>query len=309
MKNPISKEDQFKSPPPKPEFIPQVSWLQIGGYFLFIVSIWAIPIGSALMVVIIFIKFIIIPDVEIYSSPISVLQTALDGNFKFLLISLTTPAGVIALYLGELFLVALLTKILIAFCNLFTPEKEMVGAKGIGGQEQKDVDIYHLRGAIYRIMKWIFARSPFPWLIKWAFSFAGNNVYGKGTVLEDQYYCQEFFETGENVYIDKLAIVSSHLVEGAYGAITLKKVHIGDNCVIGANVGVSPGAFMEPNSEIIHNSMVPKFKKFKSNAKYAGIPVKKMNPHAYDKFLHLSRKNISDLSKNKGIKQNDTEQR
>ncbi|UYP45917.1 hypothetical protein NEF87_002202 [Candidatus Lokiarchaeum ossiferum] len=303
-------EDSHLTPPhPKPEFIPQVSLLQIIGYFFFIVAIWAIPIASVLMLGIIYIKRVLIPDIQIYANPLLVVQNAFNGNVKFLLISLATPAGILLLYLFELFLVALLTKIFIGYCNYLSPEKEMVGAKGLGGDEQRDVDIYHLRGAIYRIMKWIFARCPFPWLIKWAFSFAGNNKYGKGTVLEDQYYCQEFFETGENVYIDKLAIVSSHLVEGAYGAITLKKVHVGDNCVIGANVGVSPGAFMEPNSEIVNNSMVPKFKKFKSGAKYHGIPVKKMSLEEYEQLLHLTTTDKSNPANIKQIQQNETEQR
>lgn len=303
-------EDSHLTPPqPKPEFIPQVSLLQIIGYFFFIVAIWAIPISSVLMIGIIYVKWVLIPDIHIYANPITVIQTAVNGNAKFLLIALATPAGIVILYLFELFLVALLTKFFIAYCNYLSPEKEMVGAKGLGGDERRDVDIYHLRGAIYRIMKWIFARCPFPWLIKWAFTFAGNNKYGKGTVLEDQYYCQEFFETGENVYIDKLAIVSSHLVEGAYGAITLKKVHIGDNCVIGANVGVSPGALMEPNSEIVNNSMVPKFKKFKSGVKYHGIPVKKMSVEDYDQFLNFKANDKSDLSNKKNINQTNSDQR
>lgn len=282
----------------KTDSIPQVNLIQIILYFFFIIVIWVLPLSISFFSLIVYFQIFIQDDLEIYSSPVQIFNLLLQGTPKYFLVSILTPGIIILCYLLNLFLVALFAKIFIMYCNHLSPMREMIGAKGLDGDEKKDVDIYHLRGAIYRIMKWIYARAPFPWLIKWAFSFVSNNKFGKGTVLEDQYYCHEYFETGENVYIDKLAIVSSHLVDGRYGALTLKQVSIGDNVVIGAKVGICPGVYLERNSEVLFNSFVPKFRKLQENQIYHGIPVVKLNDQSIDQILKKTQEDEQNSGSN-----------
>lgn len=281
----------------KTDNIPQVNLLQIFGYTFLILGIWVIPLAISVFLFIIFYNFFIHSDLHIYSDPIEVFRKLFNNQPQYFLVSVITPLIGIFLYLLFLFHVALFTKISIYFCNHKSPMREMIGAKGIEPVEKLDVDIYHLRGAIYRIMKWIFARAPFPWIMKWAFTFVSNNKYGKGTILEDQFYCHEYLETGKNVYIDKMAIVSSHLVDGRYGALTLKKVKIGDNAVINAKVGICPGVYMEPNSAVLFNSFIPKFKRLKSNEIYHGIPVVKLQDSSVDEMLNNGKNHSKTIKK------------
>ncbi len=268
--------------------IKQVNLMQIFVYVFFIITIWVVPLATSIFLLIVYYLKVIQTDIAIYTNPIEILRQVQIGNPQYLIISMISPALIILLYLIDLIFVAILAKLCIFYCNHKSKTRELVGAKGVQGSEKRDVDFYHLRGAIFRIMKWIYSRSPFPWLIKWAFAFVGNNHYGKGTVLEDQFYCHEYLETGDNVHIDKLSIVSSHLVDGRYGALTLKKVKIGDNSIIGPKVGICPGVQIGNNSEIFCNSFIPKFKKLESNANYHGIPTIKVDSKT---FIEISNKN------------------
>jgi len=163
----------------------------------------------------------------------------------------------------------------------------MIAAKGVGKKEARAVDYYHLRGMVLRVLKWEITKSPFPWLAPWAFTFVGANKFGKGTILEDHYYCPEYLETGKNVYIGQGAIVSSHLVEGKYGAITLKRVHMEEHTVINAFNPISPGTYFGPYTEFLPMSGVTKFQKVKGFAKYFGLPVSRISTKRYLKLLDI----------------------
>jgi hypothetical protein len=198
-----------------------------------------------------------------------------------------TGVVVWGLYFLRIITAVFLTRICLAYCNWRSPRREMVGAAGIGKQEAKSVNIYHLRNIILRVMGWLVNKSAFPWLANWAFNFVKANKIGKGTVIEDQFYCKEYLETGKDVYIAQGSQVSSHMVDGKYGAITLKKVKIGEHTVLGALNLLAPGVEIGPYAEFLPTSASPKFQKLKGFTKYYGLPIFRISRKRYMRILEF----------------------
>lgn len=211
----------------------------------------------------------------------------IDFNIKGLILLLITPVVMILLYLLHLFLVALSTKLIYGLCEWRSPRKEVVGIAGIGKNEAKIVNYYHIRNIPLRLVKWSFGKSPFPQFIKWAFNFVGSNQIHSTAVIEDCFYTHEFLEMQENSFIDRKSIVSSHLVEGKYGAITLKKVVFEKNSGVGAFNLVAPGCYLEENSYVFPNSAILKFQKMKKNKFYDGWPIIRVTKSVYYKFFKI----------------------
>lgn len=285
-----SKSNQKKTNEPKAE-------LQIGLSGIFITFIWGCSMLPSLIGLFFYYKYYF----KHYQSEIAQfipIFTKLD-----VFVAVTITAIVIwILYFIRLLFVILFTKISLIYCNSQSKPIEMVGATGVGKEEYKNVNIYHLRGTILRILKWSISKSVFPWMVTWAFNRVGSNKFGKNTVIEDQFICQEFLETGENVYIGQGTQASSHLVEGGYGAITLKKLKIGDNSVIGAYDLISPGVEIGPFAEIAPMSAILKFQKLKGFTKYYGLPVFRLSRHRYMKILKIPEECEEVLKRTKDLK-------
>lgn len=271
--------------------------IQYERYGPMIIFIWAYSWLIPIIGVYYYFKFLIIPNLDGLTS-----WYLLSQDPKFVMLAVFTPLILLIVYLIRLFLVILFSRWLITFCFWRSPQKELVAAKGIGREEAKAINYYHLRGVILRILKWEVSKSLFPWLVPWAFTFVGANKIGKGTVLEDQFYTQEFLETGENVYIGQGSIVSSHLVEGKYGAITLKKVKFDDGVVIGPFSAIPPGSEMEPRTEFLPMSGIIKFRKVRGFSKYFGLPVGRLSYKRYMKMLEIPDKHVELIKKNKILK-------
>ncbi|UYP45919.1 hypothetical protein NEF87_002204 [Candidatus Lokiarchaeum ossiferum] len=262
-------------------FIPRAR-LELDKYFIVIVLIWGYSWLIPVAILYQYYNLLIQPDLHIYASVIQIFSSE-----KYILVFFLSPVVLIGLYLFRLFFVILFSKIAIWLCNLRSPMKELIASKGIGKEEARDINIYHLRGMILRILKWEISKSPFPWLVPAAFNFVNVSEIGKGTTLEDQFYTQEFLETGENAYIGQGSIVSSHLVEGKYGAITLKKVRIGQNAVLGPFNPISPGALIGDYAEFLPMSGVAKFQKVRGFSKYYGLPVARISTKRYIKMCQI----------------------
>jgi len=285
----------------KDPHIPPSAKLEIQKYILAILFVWGYSWIPSIVLGYYYYKFCIIPINYIFLDFFLIFT-----NWKYITISILTPLVAILLYIFRLFFLVILSKIGIESINLFSPMKELVAAKGIGKQEARAVNAYHLRGVILRVLIWSIGKSPFPWLINWALNFVGVSKIGKGTTMEDQIYCREFLETGKNAYIGQGSIVSSHLVEGKYGAITLKKVHIGDNSVVNAHNPISPGVYLEPYTEFLPMSGVTKFQKVRGFSKYFGLPVARLSTKRYLRIMHIpeDKKQFVYETKNKRKKKN-----
>ncbi|MHA1775498.1 MAG: hypothetical protein DRO88_10310 [Promethearchaeia archaeon] len=229
-----------------------------------------------------YVKFSVYPNLP------SLLQFSLVIiDLRLIAIWIFTPIIIILFFFIRLMILILFSRWVIRFCNWRSPQTELVAAAGVNRAEVRALNYYHLRGLILRILKWEVSKSIYPWLVPWAFAFVGANKIGKNSVLEDQFYTQEFLEMGENAYIGQGAIVSSHLVEGKYGAITLKKVKIGDHAVVGAFNAIPPGTELDPYTEFLPMSGVVKFRRVKGFGKYFGLPVGKISLKRYIRMLEI----------------------
>ncbi len=227
---------------------------------------------------------------HIFSPNISLIANLLEEfDLKGLVVLFITPIVILGLYLLHLFLVAFSTKIIYGLCEWISPRTEVVGIAGIGKKDARTVNYYHIRNIPLRLVKWSFGKSPFPQFIKWAFNFVGSNKIHPTALIEDSFYTHEFLEMHENSFIDRKSIVSSHLVEGKYGAITIKKIVFEKNSGVGAFNLVAPGDYFEENSYVFPNSAILKFQRMKKNKFYDGWPIIRVTKSVYHKFFKIPK--------------------
>lgn len=80
-------------------------------------------------------------------------------------------------------------------------------------------------------------------------------------------------EIGENTLVGGYTIITAHLIEEK---LKIKRIKIGNNCLIGGGSFIMPGVTIEDNVVVGAMSLVPKNKILKRNKIYAGIPVKEI---------------------------------
>jgi UDP-3-O-[3-hydroxymyristoyl] glucosamine N-acyltransferase len=134
------------------------------------------------------------------------------------------------------------------------------------------------------------------------FDFVGSNKIGKNAVIEESFICPEYLEMGDNSYIGQHSIVSSNLVEGLYGALTVKKVKIGKKSVFGAFTIAAPGVELGDNSQYLPMSGSTKFTKLRSDRNYWGLPATRISRKRYAKFIQLPDELKTKIMKDKESK-------
>jgi acetyltransferase-like isoleucine patch superfamily enzyme len=93
-----------------------------------------------------------------------------------------------------------------------------------------------------------------------------------GGVIKDP--CVTSF--GANTTMGEYAIIYAHIHNVEKGTITIKKVAIGSNCVIGAGAIIMPGVTIEDNVIVAAGALVPQDQILKKDCTYAGIPAKEI---------------------------------
>ena len=116
-----------------------------------------------------------------------------------------------------------------------------------------------------RIMRKFYLRSPFPWSYAWGSTVVGANEISKSAVIEEGFPPLEFLEMDDNSYSGFGVASTTHLVEGRYGALILKKIKIGKNAVVAHRAGLPPGGELGDNSQLIWNSAIIKNQKINHN--------------------------------------------
>jgi acetyltransferase-like isoleucine patch superfamily enzyme len=79
-------------------------------------------------------------------------------------------------------------------------------------------------------------------------------------------------EIGNNVTIGEYAVLYAHIQNSAKGTIAIKKIKIGNNCVIGAGAIIMPGVVMEDNAILAAGGIVTKNRVLRKNKIYGGNP-------------------------------------
>lgn len=237
--------------------------------------------------------YMFVNPVEVFNAFLPILQDPLN-----LVVYLTIPIVVMGLHLFKMFNYALIVKIYLWGYNLIRKRKELKNALPFG-ETRGDIEVYHARNFILKVIKWEFLKSPYPWLLKWMYNFVGTNKIAKSATIEEGYVSTEFLEVGENAYVGYGTVTTAHLVEGGYGALTLKKIKIDDNACVGPRCAVPPGAEFGHDSQLLWHSGVIKYQKVRRRSNYWGLPASRLSRGRYRKILKMSKEEYSEWRKRK----------
>ena len=83
-------------------------------------------------------------------------------------------------------------------------------------------------------------------------------------------------EIGDDVTIGEYAILYAHIHNNEENSITIKKVKIGNKCIVGAGSTIMPGVVMEDNTILAAGGVVTKNRVLKKNKVYGGNPAKEI---------------------------------
>jgi len=98
---------------------------------------------------------------------------------------------------------------------------------------------------------------------------------GKTSILPgtELFYDPYSVEIGEGTLFGGYVKITGHIIEKK---LTIKKVKIGNNCLIGAETYILPGAIIEDNVTVGIRSLVTKDQILKKGKTYAGVPAKEI---------------------------------
>ncbi|UCD13986.1 MAG: hypothetical protein JSW60_00790 [Thermoplasmatales archaeon] len=83
-------------------------------------------------------------------------------------------------------------------------------------------------------------------------------------------------EVGNNVTMGDYVIVYCHMHNKAEGTIAIKKIKIGNNCIVGAGAIIMPGVVMEDNAILAAGGVVKKNSVLQKNKIYGGNPAQEI---------------------------------
>jgi hypothetical protein len=83
-------------------------------------------------------------------------------------------------------------------------------------------------------------------------------------------------EFGDNVTMGEYAIIYGHIHNMQYDTITMERVRVGNNCVIGAGAIIMPGAVLEDDVVVAAGALVTKGQILTKGKTYAGVPAKEL---------------------------------
>jgi hypothetical protein len=209
------------------------------------------------------------------------------NDIRLFFIWIASPFIILLIYLLNLGSSALIAKALLFLVDKQHPVRELENLNLKSPEGIREQQFHYFRGFILRIIKWKFQKSPFPWLLNWVGNYLGTIQLGKGTIIEDQFLPMQYLETETNVVLGVGDILSSQLSEGMYKGMTLKRVKIGHDTVLGPMVAVSPGVVVDSETEITSLSGIVKNHHVKGSAIYSGLPITKISNKQYNKDMKL----------------------
>jgi hypothetical protein len=83
-------------------------------------------------------------------------------------------------------------------------------------------------------------------------------------------------EFGDNVTMGEYAIIYGHIQDMQKSTITMERIIIGNNCVIGAGAIIMPGVVLEDDVKLAAGALVIRGQVLKKGGTYAGIPAKRI---------------------------------
>lgn len=83
-------------------------------------------------------------------------------------------------------------------------------------------------------------------------------------------------EFGENTTIGEYSIIYGHILDYAKGTITINRIRIGNNCVIGAGAIIMPGVIIHDDVTLAAGALVSQNQTLQKGKTYAGVPAKEI---------------------------------
>ena len=117
---------------------------------------------------------------------------------------------------------------------------------------------------------WLARSLPLPWADIFAYRFFGVRI-GKNVVLYEGYVDPLFVEIGDFTMTSLNICIFSHLIY--HDEVIIKKVHVGEACVVGPHTIVSPGTIMEDRAILGANSFTGFNQRLEGNLIHVGTPV------------------------------------
>ena len=130
---------------------------------------------------------------------------------------------------------------------------------------------------LYTPMRKLLEIIPLGYLNKTYLRLVGMKI-GKNTLVGGTIKDPCVTEIGDNVTMGEYAIIYAHIHDYSQGTITIKKVTINNDCVIGAGAIIMPGVTLQEGACLGAGALVPKNKVLEQKKIYGGNPAKEISP-------------------------------
>ncbi|MHA1340600.1 MAG: hypothetical protein ACTSRZ_10510 [Promethearchaeota archaeon] len=191
-------------------------------------------------------------------------------RFFFLL-----PFHAIGWYFAWVLGAIIFSKIFLIIVNLIHKPREGYFPRD---PKNKDYRFWSLRATIKKFAIWVCHNFPLPWLDIVAFKMFGAKI-NFNTAVFDAWVDTEFIEIGRNTIVGQGSLLMSSMLTHDY--LIIKKIKIGNDCVIGAYSVISPGTIVPDNVSIGALSGTTVDQVLEPNWVYLGVPARKYRKNEY----------------------------
>ncbi|GAH44155.1 unnamed protein product, partial [marine sediment metagenome] len=143
--------------------------------------------------------------------------------------------------------------------------------EGIFKRGSKDWKYMHRRFWTAYLPIWLARALPLPWIDIVCYRIFGVHI-GKNVVAYEGYIDPEFIEIGDFTMTSLNICIFSHLIY--HDKVIIKKVKIGDQCIIGPQTIISPGTIMHKGAILGANSYTWIGQELEGDLIHVGTPVR-----------------------------------
>ena len=144
--------------------------------------------------------------------------------------------------------------------------------------KNKDYRFWSLRAVIKKFPIWICHNFPVPWADTLAFKLFGNQV-SFSTPTYDAWIDAEFLEIGHGTTIGQGSVIMTSMITTEL--LIIKRVKIGNHCLVGAHSVISPGTQIGDNTILGALSSTTFNQELETNWVYMGTPAVKYRPSIF----------------------------
>ncbi len=187
--------------------------------------------------------------------------------WHFLLLPIVIYIGVVLLFISELFISAGLIRL---FKITYSP--------GVHTYTLKDKNSFHwvIVCVLYTPMRMLLEMFPMGRIKNVYLRLLGMKI-GKNTLVGGVIKDPCLTEFGDNTTMGEYAIIYGHIHNTEKGTITMNKVCVGSNCVIGAGAIIMPGAVVNDHVVVAAGAVVIQNQVLESGKMYGGIPAREIS--------------------------------